>query len=84
MGPVAIVNIAVQRACDIYLERIGESDWVARGAHDVGEDAVVLGDVDGVVAILDSHVDRGFTEETSGVAKAGAFHETRSVSWEVR
>lgn len=84
MGPVTIVDIALQWACDIYLERIRESDWVARGAHNVGEDAVVLGDVDSPVVILDCHVDCGLTEEASGMAEAGTFHETGSVSWEVR
>lgn len=84
MGPIAIVDVAVQWACDIYLKRIGESDWVTRGAHDVGEDAVVLGNLDGTIVVLDCHVNRGLTEETSGVTEAGAFHETGSVSWEVR
>ena len=84
MGSVAIVDVTVQRTCDVYLERIGECYRVARGAYNISEDAVVLGNVKGAVMILDCHVDCGLTEETSGVAEAGAFHETWFVSWEVQ
>lgn len=84
MGPVSIVDVTVQRACDIYLERIGEGGGVTGSAHNVSKNAVVLRDVEGAVVILDCHVDRSLTEKTCGVAKAGAFHETRSVSKRVR
>lgn len=84
MGPIAVVDIGVQRACDIHLERIGEGDRVARGANDVGEDAVVLGDMEGAVMILNCHVNCGLAEETTGVAETGAFHEAACISSDVR
>lgn len=84
MGPIAIVDVTVQRACDIYLERIGECCRVTGGAHNISKNAVVLRDVDGAAVILDCHVGCSLTEKAGGVAKASAFHETRSVSWGAR